>query len=178
MEKERLLSFIRDVLETCREETGFTGRQHVFLVDIYVKGGSPSSKIEVLVDTDSGISIAECLSVNRCLSSAVDANDEVKGLVGDDYELTVSSPGIGAPIKHLRQYIRHTGHLLRVQYTDGDREVQEVSGRLLQAEVLDVPDPFIVLEPVTAGKGRKGGRSEPVRLELGSINRAVVEVEF
>ena len=101
MEKERLLSFIRNALETCREETGFTGRQHVFLVDIYVKGGSPSSKIEVLVDTDSGISIAECLSVNRCLSSAVDANDEVKGLVGDDYELTVSSPGIGAPIKHL-----------------------------------------------------------------------------
>ena len=178
MIKERLLSFIHDALAACSEEIGCPGGRKFFLVDIHIKGSSPVSKVEVLADTDTGISIAECLLVNRCLRSAVEADEEISGLVGVDYELTVSSPGIGEPIKHMRQYIRHVGHLLRVQYTDGDNAVYEVSGRLLRAEVLDVSSPFIVLEPVTAKKGKESISLEPIRLELCSIKRAVVEVEF
>ena len=178
MVKEQLLSFMQDALAACGEDAGSRDKQHVFLVDIRLKGASSVSKVEVLVDTDTGVSIAECLSVNRCLNSAFEADEEMRKLIGDEYELTVSSPGIGEPIKHVRQYIRHTGHLLRVQYSDLDQSALEVSGRLLRAEVLDVAKPFIVLEPVEAGKKKKGGTFEPVRLELSSIKRAVVEVEF
>lgn len=178
MIKERLLLFIQNVLAACGHEDSAPGVQHVFLVDIRLKGSPSVSRAEVLVDTDTGVSIAECLSVNRCLKNALEMDEEMMRLVGDDCDITVSSPGIGEPIKHVRQYVRHTGHLLRVQYSEGDQPVHEVSGRLLRAEVLDVAKPFIVLEPVAAGKKKKGGTLEPIRLELSSIKRAVVEVEF
>ncbi len=177
--KDRLLLFIQEALAACTEVSGPSGEPNVFLVAIHPKGSSPVNRVEVLADTDAGISIAECLSVNRCLNSAIEADEEMRRLVGEDFELTVSSPGIGAPLQHVRQYVRHTGHLLRVQYRGGDADaLHEVSGRLLQAEVLEVSSPFIVLEPVKAGKGRKGVRLEPIRLELNCIDRAVVEVEF
>ncbi|PWW82330.1 ribosome maturation factor RimP [Prosthecochloris marina] len=171
MVKERLASFICGALVAC-------GKESVFLVDVRVKGTARISKVEVLVDTDTGISIATCLLVNRCLIDVFEESEDVKSLVGDDYELTVSSPGIGEPIMNVRQYIRHTGHLLRLQYTDQDNVMHEAVGRLLTAEVLGVAAPFIVLEPIIERKGKKGVHSEPVRLELSCIKRAVVEVEF
>lgn len=176
--EDGLLSFIRDALEGYTNDVGTSGEPDVFLVDIFVKGSGPAKKIEVLVDTDAGISIAQCVSITCWLRNALEVNEEVMRLVGDDYVLTVSSPGIGAPIKHARQYIRQTGRLLRVQYTDAENASREVSGRLIRAEVLEVAGPFIVLEPVKAGKGRKQEHFEPVRLDLSRISRAVVEVEF
>ncbi len=176
MIKDRLLSFVRDALERYSKENGASSEPNVFLVDI--KGGASAKKVEVLADTDTGISISQCMSITRWLRNAFELNEEIRDLIGDEYELTVSSPGIGEPIKHVRQYIRHTGHLLRLQYNDDENASHEVSGRLLRAEVLEVARPFIVLEPVKAGKGRKQGGLEPVRLELSRIKRAVVEVEF
>jgi ribosome maturation factor RimP len=169
--KEKLATFISGVLESCGEES-------VFLVDVREKGTSRISRIEVLVDTDTGVSIATCMSVNRCLIDALEESEDLKSIVGDDYELTVSSPGIGEPISNMRQYIRHRGHLLRVQYMGQDDVMHEVSGRLLRAEVLGVAVPFIALEPIAKGKGKKGEHLEPVRLELSCIKRAVVEIEF
>lgn len=178
MVKEKLKSFIHAALAACNRADDRSGIQHVFLVDIHLKGTFPTGRAEVLVDTDTGISVSECLSVNRCLNSAFEEDEEMKRLIGDEFEITVSSPGIGEPIKHVRQYIRHIGHLLRVQYTDDGHAVQEVLGRLLRAEVLETSCPSIDLEPVAAGKGNNTVRHEPIRLELGSIDRAVVEVEF
>lgn len=178
MVKEQLLSFIQETLSVCCQDDLFPDGEHVFLVDIRLKGSSPVSRLEVLVDTDAGVSIAECLSVNRCLKSALEMDEKMMQLVGEECDITVSSPGIGEPLQHLRQYVRHTGHLLRVQYSEGDQPVHEVSGRLLRAEVLDVSSPFILLEPLAAGKKKKGVAHEPIRLELIGIKRAVVDVEF
>ncbi len=176
--KDSLLLFIQEALAACSEVSGPPGEPKVFPVAIHLKGNSPVNRVEVLADTDAGISVAECLSVNRCLNSAIEADEEIRRLIGEDFELTVSSPGIGAPLQHVRQYVRHTGHLLRVRYRGDDAAVHEVTGRLLQAEVLEVSSPFIVLEPVKTGKGRKRVRLEPIRLELNCIDRAVVEVEL
>ena len=171
-------SFIHAALAACNRADDCSGMQHVFLVDIHLKGAFPKGRVEVLVDTETGVSVSECLSLNRFLNSAFETSEEMKRLVGDEFEITVSSPGIGEPIKHVRQYIRHVGHLLRVQYTDDGQAVQEVLGRLLRAEVLETPCPYIDLGPVTTGKGNNTVHHEPIRLELDSIERAVVEVEF
>ena len=176
--EDRLLSFIRDALERYSSEAVNSGEPDVFLVEVFVKGYVPSKRVEVLADTDAGISIAQCMSIARLLRSALEMNEEIRNLVGDEYELMVSSPGIGEPIKHVRQYSRHTGRLLNVQYTDAGNASHEIAGRLLQAEVLEVATPFIVLEPVKTSKGRKQERLDPIRLELSRISKAVVEVEF
>lgn len=178
MVKNKLLSFICNTLERYSSEAGGSGEPDIFLVDVFVKGYVPSGRIEILVDTDAGISIAQCMSITRWLRNALEANEEIKSLVGDDYELVVSSPGIGEPIKHVRQYRRHMGRLLSVRYTDAGNVSHEIVGRLLEAEVLEGTAPFVVLEPVKTDKSGKKEYLDQVRLELSRISRAVVEVEF
>ncbi len=171
MEQGPLKSFIDDVLGEC-------GHDDVFLVDLHMKGAHPSVRVDVFVDTEKGISVSECVDLNRCLISAIASHNDMKAVVGDDFELTVSSPGIGEPIRHVRQYIRHTGRLVRVQYRNSEHMPAEITGRLVEADVLETPSPSIVLEPVASGKRKKNVAGEPVRLELSTVSRAVVEVDF
>ncbi len=175
---EKLLSFVQDALQEYSIESGASGESAVFLVDMLVKGGNRARNVEIFVDTEKGISMTECMRAARWLRSALDENPESRELLDDDYELTVSSPGIGKPIRHERQYIRHLGRILRVQYIDDDDAVHEVTGRLLQAELHQAKSPFLVLEPLQAGRKKKHAPLETIRLELGRIKRAVVEVEF
>jgi len=176
--KDRLLAFIEDSIEEYSIEKSASGEPDVFLVALFVKGALPSRRVEVLAETDSGISVTRCMSIARWLRNAFEENEEIRNLVGEDYGLMVSSPGIGEPIQHARQYIRHKGHLLRVRFTDAGDAEHEVSGRLVEVEVVETTSPFIVLEPEKVSKGRKRERLEPVRLELNRIKSAVVEVEF
>ncbi len=178
MIKEKLVPFFRDALAEYSDETGASGEPEVFLVDVLLKGSGSAGKIEVLAETDAGISIARCMSVNRWLRDAIGRSAEIRDLVGDDCELTVSSPGIGEPIQHERQYIRHTGRLLRVQYAGEDNVVKEVTGRLERTEMTGTDVPFIVLEPSGKGRNRRQGTGTRLSLNLDRIKKAVVEIEF
>ena len=154
-----------------------SARPDVFLVDIVEKGAGSRRKIEVLVDTDEGIAINQCVELNRRLLDAFEADTEMKTLVGDGGEMTVSSPGIGGRIKNVRQYRRHTGRLLRVRFAGDDDRQHEIRGRLLRAEI-GSDEPFILLEPSKSGGKKGGGRIEPLAIGLDRIIEAVVEVEF
>ncbi len=171
MEQGSLISFIHSALGECSHDD-------VFLVDLHMKGAYPSVRVDVYVDTDKGISVSGCVDLNRCLITALASSDDMKAVVGDDFELTVSSPGIGEPIRHVRQYIRHTGRRVRVQYRNSGHMPAEITGRLIEADVMDTPSPSIVLEPVATGKRKKNVAGEQMRLELSMVSRAVVEVDF
>jgi ribosome maturation factor RimP len=60
-----------------------------FIVEVKVKAGN---RITVLLDSDTQITIADCVAVNRHIESVFDREVE-------DYELTVSSSGIDQPYK-------------------------------------------------------------------------------
>lgn len=80
-----------------------------FIVEVKVKAGN---RITVLLDSDTQITIADCVAVNRHIESVFDREVE-------DYELTVSSSGIDQPYKLLRQYIKNIGREVDVTYVDG-----------------------------------------------------------
>jgi len=80
-----------------------------FIVEVKVKAGN---RITVLLDSDTQITIADCVAVNRHIESVFDREVE-------DYELTVSSSGIDQPYKLLRQYIKNIGREVDVTYLDG-----------------------------------------------------------
>lgn len=81
----------------------------IFVVDIKVKAGN---NITILLDRDStGIKIEDCVAVTRHIESNYDRDTE-------DYNLVVSSAGIGQPLKLLRQYIKIIGKEVDITFTD------------------------------------------------------------
>ncbi len=80
-----------------------------FLVDLDVKS---SKKIVILIDSESGVPIEYCVSLSRKIREAL-------GETMDEYELEVSSPGIGQPLKVMQQYYKCVDKEIEVITKDG-----------------------------------------------------------
>lgn len=80
-----------------------------FIVSIQVKKGNA---IEVLLDGDQGVSIQKCVDVSRAIEQQLDRDAE-------DFELNVSSAGLGKPFKVYRQYLKNIGQVVEVSPTEG-----------------------------------------------------------
>lgn len=91
-----------------------------FVVDILVK---PGNRIFVFIDSDSSVSITDCIELSRFVESNLDRDKE-------DFELNVSSPGLDHPYKLLRQYIKNIGRDVAVLKTD----LSKISGKLTAAD--------------------------------------------
>lgn len=133
----------------------------IFLVQVLIK---PTNNIKIFIDTDLGISIEECIRVNRQLYKAI----EEAGIYPEgDFSLEVSSPGIGEPILLTRQYQKNIGRFFLVTLKDEKK---------LEGTLKDFSEDGIVLEEVK-GKGRK---QEIITHSIlfDQIKKAVVEVKF
>ena len=80
-----------------------------FVVDITI---SPANDICVTLDSDSSVSVDDCVAISRAMSARIDE-------ITDDYSLVVTSAGIGQPLKLLRQYHKLIGRLVEVVLSDG-----------------------------------------------------------
>lgn len=88
---------------------GAIAGSNLFLVDLSV---SPSNRITVLVDGDNGLTIDQCVAISRAVEAAFNRDVE-------DYELEVSSPGVGQPLKIARQYMKNIGREVEVLQRSG-----------------------------------------------------------
>ncbi len=86
-------------------------REH-FLVDIVISG----TKIRVVVDSTSGVTIGECQQISRYLEGYLDADVEMP----ERYVLEVSSPGLDRPLKIPKQYIKNIGRELDIALKEGE----------------------------------------------------------
>ncbi|TCO07990.1 ribosome assembly cofactor RimP [Natronoflexus pectinivorans] len=107
---EKITEIIREKVEA----DGF------YIVDVVVKSGN---RIQVEIDSEQGVPIEYCVSLSRLIEQSLDRESE-------DFELEVSSPGIGQPLKILRQYLKIIGKEIEVLTTDG----RKISGVLSQAD--------------------------------------------
>ncbi len=150
----------------------------VYLVDLRVRGAQRGRKIELILDTDTGIRIDACARISRRLHDLIESNADLLAETGEDFELMVSSPGLGEPLKLDRQYIRHKGRPLRVTYTDEDGTEKEAFGRLADIVLQDDGNRRITLLPIirkgTASKKEK----QSVTLSLDQIVRSVPEADL
>lgn len=167
----------RCILQVLESSTGTKG-EGVYLIRVQVKGTAKHRKIEVLLDSDAGIRIDQCSFLSRRIREQIETDAGQPVLLGEDFDLVVSSPGLGEPILVSRQYLRHTGRLLQVVYTGEQGEAITVTGRL--TKVQQSGDAVSALELVPLKTGKKGSVAvqEPVELALDRIVRAVPEVEW
>lgn len=91
----------------------------LFLVDLTVK---PSNKIIIELDSFKGITIDECAEVSSSLEAKLNRNIE-------DFDLEVSSPGLGLPFKVFQQYQKNIGNQVSVLLKSGSK----YTGKLLSA---------------------------------------------
>lgn len=138
----------------------------VFIVEISLVKG-PRSVLNILVDTDEGITIDTCARLSRKLSAWVEENDPFDF----PFNLEVSSPGVGRPLKIHRQYVKNIGRKLRVKTAEG----KTVVGTL---EAVD--DTGISLLPPPKKKSPKTDSLENthIRLAFDAIHEAKIEISF
>lgn len=141
------------------------GWDDCFIVDIQHHSGN---KVEVFIDSDSGISFHKCRRVSRHIEAVLD--EEL--WLGEKYTLDVSSPGIGRPLQLKRQYIKNIGRNLKVKLPVGEGKEE---GKLVGVE-----DDHIILERQEVRKEGKKKIKEMVRINIpfDNIREATVQISF
>jgi len=161
------------ISEAIGELSAATG-QELYLVEAAVRASG--RKIELTVDTDQGVSIDQCARLSRAIRARLEACEDDFMLSSGEFDLMVSSPGIGEPIHVQRQYLRHVGRLIRVNYLGGEGEPKEMTGKLLEAAVgPEVEQPSITVEAVKEGRKKRTAGEPPVTIRLADVVKAVVQ---
>jgi len=151
--KEHLLQLIEEGLPN----------ENLFLVDLILKGETNNRKVIVLLDGDSGVSIADCAKLSRSMAASLEENDPFPG----KYLLEVSSAGLDHPLSLQRQYGSRLGKVLSLQLKSG----LEVEGKLLE-----VAKDEIVIDKIVKDKKRQ--KTEEVNVPFNNIEKAMVQVSF
>ena len=135
-----------------------------FLLEISI---SPSRKVEITCDSDTGFTFEKCQKLSRTVENYLDT----EGVLGEDYTLEVSSPGVTNPLVLPRQYPKHIGRTLQVKDTEG----VEYEGELIAADATSIQ---ITYESVRKeGKKKIKETMSPV-FTYDKIAKAVVKLKF
>ena len=134
-----------------------------FVVDVT----QSASRLEVFVDSDSGMTFRKCQRISRYLEAWLDEEQPL----GEKYTLNVSSPGVDRPLKFHRQYVKNIGRTLEVTTTAGEKT---------KGELKAVEEEAIVL---TAKVRRKEGKRkvtviEDSQIPFTDIKKAIVKISF
>jgi len=128
-----------------------------YLVEVQVKTGNI---ITVFIDSDTSVTIDDCVRLSRFIESKLDRDRE-------DFELRVSSFGADKPLKMKRQYKKNIGRTLKI--TLNDETVY--SGKLMAA------DENCVTIKTEKNKKKNDGPDE-VAIDFDNIKKAVVVLSF
>jgi len=125
------------VIELVEEK--ISDRPELFLVEVKML---PNNKLIIHVDGDEGISIQDCAAISRHVGFHLEEENTIEKA----YNLEVSSPGVGEPLRLKRQYVKNIGRELSVKLAGG--EIKE--GQLLSAD-----DNSITIAAKVKEKGKK-----------------------
>jgi len=95
-----------------------------------------------VIDGDQGVSLSECIRINRSIEGNLDR--EV-----DDFALEVTSPDIAEPSKVKRQYIKNLNRIITVKMID-----KKVEGTLTEVNKDNIIISWKAREPKPIGKGK------------------------
>ncbi|TKC55803.1 ribosome assembly cofactor RimP [Pedobacter hiemivivus] len=142
-------------------EEKISDRPELFLVEVKML---PNHKLIIHVDGDEGISIQDCAAISRHVGFHLEEENTIEKA----YNLEVSSPGVGEPLRLKRQYVKNIGRELSVKLTGG--EVKE--GKLLSAD-----ENSITIEAKVKEKGKKVQLVE-TNIDFNDITETKVLISF
>jgi ribosome maturation factor RimP len=115
------------------------------------------NKINVYIDGDSGVGIDNCVALSRFIESHLDRDKE-------DFELNVSSAGIGEPLLLARQYKNKLNKTVEILLNEGNK---------FKAVLLDIDgDEIKIAREVKSKQKKKGSKlvtGEPETIALKDV---------
>ncbi len=123
---------------------------------------SPGNKITVLLDGANGVSIDDCAFVSRRIEKNFDRDTE-------DFELEVSSFGIGNKLLHPVQYKFNLGRNAKCMLPDG----KTFKGKIIKAD-----DSEFQLETLIKGKKKSENKTEIITLKYNECRETKIVVSF
>ena len=136
-----------------------------FLVKVYVTlSRVKDGRIQVLMDSDLGITIEECAVYSRKLGKFLEENDFFE----NPYTLEVASPGVDFPLHSDRQYLKNINRRLYLDL---------VGDQVVEGKLLSVAPQMLELEVEEKLKGKKASL-KVIQLPKENIVKAKVTVSF
>lgn len=134
-----------------------------FLVDLVM---APGNKILVEIDTPQGVSIGQCADLNRYLNQELDNE-------ANEFELTVSSPGLERPFKVRKQYHKSIGQQLKVRTAAG----KDLTGILKAVSENDITI-FQKLKEAPEGQKKREWVEKDTVIPFDEIKEAKIIITF
>jgi ribosome maturation factor RimP len=135
-----------------------------FIVDLHILPFKGLQTIKLIIDSDCGIGIDDCAEVSRTINKAIEDSNLL-----ENYELEVSSPGVGEVLKLERQYLKNIGRNLKIITEDQ----QSIKGKLVSVDL----GSKIILEQTEKLKN-KIINTNNTEVLFSNIKKAVVEISF
>lgn len=128
-----------------KEQIEIIALDHLNGGKIYLTGVKVSTDqhVNVFIDGDEGVTIADCVALSRAIEGTFDRDRE-------DFSLDVSSHGATSPLILPRQYIKNIGRELEVKLMDGSK----VEGELVAVTDAGFSLRYEVRENKPIGKGK------------------------
>jgi len=153
---------IVDLLDAKFQEPEFAD---CFLIE--TKMGA-NKKLQVFIDSDTGISFDTCRKISRYLEDFIDSEN----WLGEKYILEVSSPGVDRPLLLQRQYPKNVGRKMEIKVQDEEKVRKGI--------LKEVSEDKVVLEEEHTVKQGKKKKKEKVAVEIPftAIEQAKVKISF
>ncbi|MGQ7853798.1 ribosome assembly cofactor RimP [Pedobacter sp. WC2501] len=120
-------------------EEKIADRPELFLVEVKML---PNNKLIIHVDGDEGISIQDCVAISRHVGFHLEEENAIE----QAYNLEVSSPGVGEPLKLIRQYNKNIGRTVSIKLKEGLKK---------EGKLLVVTENNLQIEESVKEKGKK-----------------------
>jgi ribosome maturation factor RimP len=120
-------------------EEKIADRPELFLVEVKML---PNNKLIIHVDGDEGISIQDCVAISRHVGFHLEEENTIE----QAYNLEVSSPGVGEPLKLIRQYNKNIGRTVSIKLKEGLKK---------EGKLLSVTENNLQIEESIKEKGKK-----------------------
>jgi len=120
-------------------EEKIADRPELFLVEVKML---PNNRLIIHVDGDEGISIQDCVAISRHVGFHLEEENTIE----QAYNLEVSSPGVGEPLKLIRQYNKNIGRTVSIKLTSGQKK---------EGKLLEVTENNLLIEESVKEKGKK-----------------------
>jgi len=142
--------------------------EHLKNTDLFVTGIKigADNQINVFMDGDKGVTIADCVALSRFIEASLDREKE-------DFSLDVSSHGANKPLLLPRQYPKHIGRGFEIKLLDGT----SAEGNLVACDNEQIKLEYSVRENKPIGKGKITVTKQQI-IKYNQIKESKIKLKF
>ena len=155
--------FIQNVIEGELSDLG------VFLIDLQVNN---ANSIKVLLDSEQGVKISECVKISKSIEQKIDREEE-------DFDLEVSSYGVFSPFKTLLHYTKNLGKEVEIFLVEG-KNFKGVLNKVKadDNETVDFIEVLTKKKQKIEGKKKKVEVEEIIKIDIKEIKKVKLIPKF